>query len=212
MIGIIDYNAGNLTSVQAAFRSIGAEFRVVRNPDELGGFDRIVVPGVGEARAAMEYLNRTGMGDAIREFARTGKPFLGICLGSQIILDRSEERDTPCLGIIPGLCRSFLATYRERAIPERSFKIPHIGWNRVDGIPEDGPGRRLFDGIGGGKSFYFDHGYYNDPVDPGAVYGVSDHGIEFPAVIGKDNVTAAQFHPEKSGVYGLRMLANFADL
>ncbi|NCN05838.1 MAG: imidazole glycerol phosphate synthase subunit HisH [Spirochaetales bacterium] len=208
-IGLIDYDAGNLTSVVAALRHLGADYQVVTDPKAFPSLDKIIVPGVGEARSAMEHLDRTGLGQAIIEFASRGKPFLGICLGSQIILDYSEERQTPGLGIVPGRCKSFLTEYRRQNLPDKEFKIPHIGWNQVRVIPGDGIGTRLFDGIPDGRSFYFDHGYYNVPAESQWVIGQTDHGITFPAAFGKDNLAAVQFHPEKSGIYGLRLFDNF---
>ncbi len=207
MIGVLDYNAGNLTSVQSALHYCKAKFTILSRPEDFLHIDRLIVPGVGEARAAMEYLQNNGLDQAIMEFCQTGKPFLGICLGSQIILDFSQERDTSCLGLMPGTCKSFSLTYGEKGISPRDFKVPHIGWNQVS-WPE-GKEDYLFQGIPHGRSFYFDHGYYNSPLSKDHVLGTSDHGISFPAVIGFENIRAVQFHPEKSGAYGLRLLGNF---
>ena len=211
-VGILDYHAGNLTSVVAAIRHLQSDFRVITHPDQMHTIDKLIVPGVGEAKSAMDYLSASGLGQAIKDFVQTGKPCLGICLGSQIILDYSEERDTKALGLIPGVCRSLLQEHRNQGIPERSLKIPHIGWNQVYRVPAQGPGAKLFAGIPEGRSFYFDHSYVNHPNHPDHILGVTSHGVEFAAALGKDNLVAVQFHPEKSGVYGLRLLKNFLNV
>ncbi|RPJ08576.1 MAG: imidazole glycerol phosphate synthase subunit HisH [Spirochaetaceae bacterium] len=193
---VVDYKAGNLRSVQTALEFLKADFIVTADPDVVAGADKLIFPGVGEARAAMSVLEETGLGKAIQEFHKTGKPLLGICLGSQIILESSEESDTLCLGLIPGKARLFPST--------PGFKIPHMGWNQVSPVRE----HEVMKGVPTNASFYFVHSYYPEP-GPDAVLAKSEYMISFPAALAKDNLVAFQFHPEKSGKYGLALLENF---
>jgi len=198
MIAVVDYDAGNLRSVETALRHLGARFVVTADPAVVRGAERVIVPGVGDAAAAMGRLDRSGLSDALREFARSGGPLLGICLGSQIVLDRSDENNAQCLGIIPGEAVAF----DER--PGR--KVPHMGWNTL--IPRaDHP---LFAGIAPETSFYFVHSYVPRPAEVRDCLALTEYQEEFCSVVGRDNVIATQFHPEKSGEPGLRMLQNFA--
>ncbi|MEX2445364.1 MAG: imidazole glycerol phosphate synthase subunit HisH [Alkalispirochaeta sp.] len=199
MIAVIDYDAGNLRSVETALRYVGAPFVVTADPERLRTADRVIVPGVGDAAAAMDRLNSLCMSDALREFARSGRPFLGICLGSQIVLDRSQENNARCLGIVPGEAVAF----DER--PGR--KVPHMGWNTLQ------PRRThpLFAGIEPETSFYFVHSYVPRPDQERDCLAVTDYEETFCSVVGRDNVVATQFHPEKSGEPGLRMLQNFVE-
>lgn len=197
MTVVVDYEAGNLRSVETALRHLGAAFRISASPEDVVTADRVIVPGVGDARAAMERLDEARLSDAIRSAATAGRPLLGICLGSQIVLDRSEENDARCLGLISGVARAF------ELRPGR--KIPHMGWNTVE-PRSDHP---LFRGISRETSFYFVHSYYPEPRDSDACLATCDYDGEFCAVLGRDTVVATQFHPEKSGEPGLRMLDNF---
>lgn len=197
-IGLIDYKAGNRKSVENALKYLRVAFRVVERPEELSLVDKIIFPGVGEARAAMEVLAERGLDQGLREAAGSGVPLLGICIGCQLFLDRSEERDAVCLGIVAGTTRRFPASI--------GLKIPQIGWNQVFHRGR----HRLFEGIPDGGSFYFDHSYYPDPADHGMEVGQTEYGLSFASAYARDNVVAVQFHPEKSGPYGLRLLANFA--
>jgi imidazole glycerol-phosphate synthase subunit HisH len=198
-IGVVDYEAGNLKSVVTALRQVNLDFFVSDNPKELLRADKLIFPGVGEARAAMDVLTAKGIGDAILEFTGSGKPFLGICIGYQILFDMSEERDTPCLGIIPGKVRRF---------PRKAgFKVPHMGWNEVETRKGDNP---LFRNIPPKSSFYFVHSYYPEPAADEDIAGDTDYIISFAACYQRENVTAVQFHPEKSGEVGLQFLTNFA--
>jgi glutamine amidotransferase len=194
---VVDYSAGNLRSVETALQHLEVRYRVSSSPEEVAAAERLIVPGVGEARAAMEQLSATGLDRAIDEFRRAGRPLLGICLGCQIIFDRSAERSTRCLG--------FLAGTVERFTPEPGRKVPHMGWNRVF--------RRrphpLFDGIADGAFFYFVHSYYPQPAKAEVVIGECEYGPRFAAAVARDNLAACQFHPEKSAENGLRLLANF---
>ncbi len=194
---VIDYGAGNLRSVENALTFLGASYSVVTSAEDLPAAGRIIFPGVGEAASSMKRLAETRLGRELIEFAVSGKPFLGICLGSQIILDRSEESDTPCLGILEGSARAFRRG--------TGLKVPHMGWNSVR-IVRDDP---IFRGIPQGTDFYFVHSYYPVPADPACTLAECDYGVRFSAGLKKDNVYAFQFHPEKSGPCGLRLLANF---
>lgn len=197
MIAIVDYDAGNLRSVETAFAHLGVPFCVVRSGEELSRADQVVIPGVGDAGSAIVTLRERGFGDAIPAFLDTGKPVLGICLGSQIILDRSQEGSVECLGLIPG------ATV---ALPrEPGLKIPHMGWNTIKHTSS----HPIFSEIHQDSSFYFVHSYVPSPRDRESVLAECVYGTTFCAVVGRDNLVATQFHPEKSGVAGLRMLRNF---
>ncbi len=203
MIALIDYDAGNLRSVETALRFLGAEYEVTSNPDTLASFDKVIFPGVGEARHAMGVLASRGLDQALREFASSGKPLFGICLGCQILQDHSEERDVELLGIIPGNVKLFPAA--------AGLKVPQIGWNTV--VHDNS---QLFRDIPQNSSFYFVHSYYlSVQLDDGGsspwVCGRSEYGLEFAAAIHRENVWATQFHPEKSGEKGLALLRNFTE-
>jgi glutamine amidotransferase len=196
-IGVIDYGAGNLRSIETALRHLGADFFISSNPEDFKEASRLVFPGVGEAAAAMSVLEETGLGQAIREFFGTGKPILGICLGCQIVFTHSEERNTPCLGLIRGRVVRFPR--------RRGFKVPHMGWNQV----EQRGRHPVFEGIPECSSFYFVHSYYPVPEDVGHSIGETEYGLTFTSAVCKENLLAVQFHPEKSGEKGLRLLSNF---
>lgn len=197
MIGIVDYEAGNLKSVETAMKHLGADFVISNDPEVLLKADRMIFPGVGEAHASMDVLNKTGLGEAVKEFALSGKPLLGICLGCQIFFDHSEERDTNCLGIIPGTIKEFPS--------DMGLKVPHMGWNQVRHQNR----HPVFAGIEEDSSFYFVHSYYPSPSEIGDEVGRTEYGFEFSSAASRDNVVATQFHPEKSGEIGLRLLKNF---
>jgi glutamine amidotransferase len=203
MIAIIDYKAGNLTSVARAVTHLGFACAVTHEIDAIRRAQRIIFPGVGAAGAAMASLNDLGLVDVLREHAAAGTPLLGICIGSQVILDYSEENDTRCLGLIRGRVKAFPAGLTDAG--GRPLKIPHMGWNRI---------RRTSDhpflaGIGPEDEFYFVHSYYPVPDEPAAVLATAEHGVSFAAVIAQGHLVATQFHLEKSGRPGLRMLQNF---
>lgn len=197
MIGVVDYEAGNLRSVETALERLGASFRIVAAGRELSEIDRLIIPGVGDANYCMGVLRHRGLEEGITEFFRSGKPMLGICLGSQVILDSSEERDAQCLALIPGKAVRFPRDLGE--------KVPHMGWNEVSPTRE----HWLFHGIPEATAFYFVHSYYPQPYAEEAVIATSEYGITFPAVLERENLVATQFHPEKSGEFGLQMLSNF---
>lgn len=200
MTAIIDYRAGNLTSVRLALEHIGEQCEITGDPSRILSAHRVIFPGVGAAGEAMRNLAELGLTDVIRQVARSGKPFLGICLGTQIILDYSEEDGgTECLGLLPGVVKRF-------APVDPSCKIPHMGWNAVRIIKP----HPLFEGIEDESEFYFVHSYYPAPSDSGCVFGVTEYAdVEFASVIGQGNIFATQFHPERSGRIGLRLLSNF---
>jgi glutamine amidotransferase len=194
---VIDYGAGNLKSVENALRHLGAAYRITARPGDLDGADGLIFPGVGEAASSMAELKRTGLDEAIRAFLASGRKFLGICLGCQVIFERSEEHDTDCLGLLPGTVRRFPAG--------KGLKVPHMGWNQVR-FTKPHP---LFAGIPQGASFYFVHSYYPVPSDPGLVAGETEYGAAFASCVAAGNLIAFQFHLEKSGPLGLRLLSNF---
>ncbi len=196
-IGVVDYRAGNLKSVETALRYLDFRFIISQEPEKILKTDRLIFPGVGEAGSAMNVLERTGLGEAIEDFARSGKLILGICLGCQIILDRSEESNTRCLGLIGGIAKMFPL--------DSGLKIPHMGWNRVFGRQE----HFLFKDIPAGASFYFVHSYYPLPNLKETEIAYTEYGLRFSSALAHENITAVQFHPEKSGQYGLLLLKNF---
>jgi glutamine amidotransferase len=200
MIAIVDYEAGNLTSVARAIAHLGFECRVTHDPGAIRGAERIIFPGVGAAGAAMAGLRRTGLDRVLTEACAAGTPMLGICLGTQVILGWSEENDTVCLGIVPGNVLRFRPAGEAGGAP----KIPHMGWNRIQ-VTRPHP---VFAGLSPDDEFYFVHSYYPVP-DPETVLATTDYGTTFASVIGRRNLVATQFHLEKSGRPGLRMLRNF---
>ncbi len=199
MITIIDYNAGNLRSVKRACDAVGIESRLSSDPDQIAKAEKLIFPGVGAAQSAMHTLNHSGIGQALRTAHSRGIPILGICLGTQIILDGSDEGDTPALGLIPGRTRRF-------QLQDATLKIPHMGWNQVN-VAQPHP---LLAGIDPGDEFYFVHSYFPAPASATHVYATTDYGGAFPSALGRDNLFATQFHPEKSGRLGLALLARFA--
>ena len=196
---IVDYDAGNLRSVQRACREVGLEAAICADPELLRRAQRVIFPGVGAAGSAMRSLIGRGLDEALREVIDLGTPVLGICLGLQISLDYSEENDTHTLGLIAGSVRRFKFDRPE-------LKVPHMGWNEVRPVRK----HPVLDGIEPGDEFYFVHGYYPVPEDPQCVLAETDYEQVFASAIGKNNYVATQFHPEKSGRVGLRLLSNFA--
>jgi glutamine amidotransferase len=198
MVVIIDYQAGNLTSVVRSFKVLGVEGEVTQDPDAVARAERIVFPGVGAAGRAMAILKELKLDQALKKAFDKGVPILGICLGAQVILEFSDENDnTPCLGLIPG---------RTRALPRQpGLKIPHMGWNTVSFLRQ----HPISQGLPESAEYYFVHSYYPSPAQENMVLGVTEHGITFPSVMGQRNLVATQFHPEKSGRFGLQLLKNF---
>jgi len=201
MITIIDYKAGNLTSVKLAFECLGVEAHITHDAASILAAERVVFPGVGAAGAAMAYLNTTGLGEAIKAAIVQGAPFLGICFGMQLLFEFSaEDGGVPCLDVIPGQVKRFNPV-------QARYKIPHMGWNSVK-IVKPHP---LLAGIEDESEFYFVHSYYPAPAQQDYIFGQTDYAeINFASIAGKNNFLATQFHPEKSGRIGLKLLQNFS--
>jgi len=215
MTGIVDYNAGNIKSVERALLSLGAEYVRSKNPKDLENCDRLIFPGVGEAAYAMEQLKKTGFDSFLKDWTAANKRLLGICLGSQIIFEHSEEGDVECLGILKGSIRHFKNVWKDledfsqsTASPMQavSLKVPHMGWNN---LAFANGGCHLFEGVDENSDFYFVHSYLIQPSDETIVKAYADYGCRVPACVESGSVTAFQFHPEKSGEAGLRLLKNF---
>ncbi len=200
MIAIVDYRAGNLTSVRLAFEALRTPAIVARSPAALLSAERVVFPGVGAAGAAMANLRRLGLAEPLRETALRGTPFLGICLGAQILFDFLEEDGgVPGLGLLPGAVKKFTPA-------DRRDKVPQIGWNAVRWQRP----HPLCAGIESGSEFYFVHSYYIAPGRPEDALGIADYaGVNFAAMAARGNLAAVQFHPEKSGRIGMQLLENF---
>lgn len=205
MIHIIDYEAGNLASVERAVKRLGFRCKITQKAKELLEAERIIFPGVGAAGRAMANLKRWGLDDALKEAFYMGKPILGICLGAQIVLEESEEDETRCLGLIPGTVRRF--PHPLIALDGQRLKIPHMGWNSVTFTKR----HPVIDGVPNDSEFYFVHTYYPAPVSEEYVLGKTEYGIAFASVIAHKNFVASQFHLEKSGKLGLRILKNFCE-
>lgn len=203
MISIIDYDAGNLSSVARAVTYLGFTCQVTNDSAQIDGSERIIFPGVGAAGSAMQSLKRLRLDDIIASQFRKGKPVLGICLGTQIIMGYSDENHVACLGLVDGAVQAFPANIRSQA-GER-LKIPHMGWNRIH---RQSP-HPLLEGIDPDTEFYFVHSYYPKPVHAAHIIATTHYGIPFASVIAYKNLVATQFHPEKSGQPGLAILKNF---
>ncbi|MCF7845617.1 MAG: imidazole glycerol phosphate synthase subunit HisH [Candidatus Peribacteraceae bacterium] len=213
MIALVDYCAGNLRSVKRALDFLNLQNEVTKDPKKVRAADAIIVPGVGAAGAAMRELDQVGLTEVLREEIPK-KPFLGICLGLQILFEKSAEDNAECLGIFKGSVEKFSSA---------DIKVPHIGWNPVD-FPSTsshsaGSGRagqaktpQIMEGIKSGTPLYFVHSYFSKPKNPEIVKATTTHGETFPAVLNRDKIWAVQFHPEKSGEAGLKILDNFAKL
>lgn len=228
MVGIVDYNAGNIKSVERALGFLKAEYVLSKNPADLEKCDRLIFPGVGEAKYAMEQLKLTGFDSFLRDWAQASKPLMGICLGSQIIFEHSEEGDVDCLGLLKGTIRHFESVWGEIPVSEhgndkslehgndntlslsglsrQSLKVPHMGWNNLEYASGSSP---LFNGVDAKSDFYFVHSYLIQPSDQSIVKAWADYGCKVPACVSQGSITAFQFHPEKSGRAGLRILENF---
>ncbi len=201
MIALIDYNMGNLFSVTQAFKYCGETPRIVTDAAELMKFDAAVLPGVGNFGEGMLRLRESGLAEKVIEFAGTGRPLLGICLGMQMLLGESDEAPGATgLNLIPGKVRRF---------PEMGLKVPQIGWNDVAFKKESVP---LLAGLEDKSFFYFVHSYYVCPDDAGAVIGETEYGVRYASIIGRDNIYGCQFHPEKSQNCGLQIVKNFITL
>jgi len=200
MIAIIDYRAGNLTSVKLACDTIGVEAEITDAPDRILAAERVIFPGVGAAGACMRNLRELGLIEPIREVVRRGTPFLGICVGTQIALEHSDEDGgVDCIGLLPGNVVRFQ--------PSSPYdKVPQMGWNAV---ARKAP-HPIWDGIEDGSEFYFVHSYYPAPADPELMIGETEYAdVRFASALARASLVATQFHPEKSGRVGLRLLENF---
>ncbi|MGH2464866.1 MAG: imidazole glycerol phosphate synthase subunit HisH [Candidatus Limnocylindrales bacterium] len=197
-VAIADYGAGNLVSIGRAIEVVGAVPLVIRDAEALRGADALVVPGVGAAGPAMERLRRRGLVEPIRDWVRSGRLYLGICLGLQLLFDGSDEDGAATLGLLAG----------RTVLLEDAPSLPHIGWNRVDLLAA----HALFAGIDPGAAFYFVHSYVARPLDHDVVVAEAEHGRLFPAAIAQDSLLGVQFHPERSGADGLRLLRNFVGI
>ena len=199
MIAILDYGAGNLRSVAKALEAVGARPVLTDDPAVFANADGLVVPGQGSAVDAMKNLERLGLVEPLKQYVASGRPFLGVCLGEQIIFESSEEgQGVTCLGLVPGTVRRLPG----------GQKVPQIGWNTVK-LRTPHP---LLDGVPDESYFYFVHSFYVDPTDPADIVGETDYGVTFASIVGRGNVFATQFHPEKSAGIGLRIYRNFARL
>ncbi|MCL5095957.1 MAG: imidazole glycerol phosphate synthase subunit HisH [Candidatus Omnitrophica bacterium] len=203
MIALIDYGSGNRRSVEKALSHVGADVRIITRPEELRDAAATVLPGVGAFDDCVQALQKQQLLDGLKEFILSGRPFLGICVGYQVLFERSEEFNSraPGLGHFAGRVARFAS--------RPGIKIPQIGWNQVEIVRPDCP---LFKGISDGGYFYFVHSYFPQPVDAAITATRTTYGEPFASSVWKDNVYATQFHPEKSQTLGLRLLKNFVEL
>ena len=200
MAVIVDYDAGNLRSVQRACAEVGLEATISDDPRVVRAADRVIFPGVGAAGSAMRSIRKSGVDVALREALNAGTPILGICLGLQISLDHSEENDTETLGFLHGKVKRF-------RLSDPRLKVPHMGWNEVTAVRP----HALLEGLEAGDEFYFVHAYFPSPSELSDVYATASYEGDFCCAAGRDNYFGTQFHPEKSGRVGLRLLSCFKD-
>lgn len=197
MIAIIDYGAGNLTSVERAVKYLGYDGKITADPQTILDAEKVIFPGVGAARATMDNLKTAGLVDVMWKVYESGKPMLGICIGIQILFNHSEEEDTDCLSILPGVVKKYE--------PTPTLKVPQIGWNEV----YQTQAHPIFQDVPNPAHFYFVNSYYPIPQHNSYIVGQTTYGVEFSSVVAYQNLIAMQFHLEKSGRIGLRMLDNF---
>ena len=199
MITIIDYQSGNLRSVQRACEHIGMQAVITADPAQIANAERLIFPGVGRAAQAMSVFRERKLEAPLKAAIQAGTPVLAICVGAQLILDASEEDDVQGLGLIPGQSKRF-------CLQDQRLKIPHMGWNEVEVIRP----HPLLEHLTPGDAFYYAHAYYPVPAEAHYEFATSSHGHSFCAALGLDNLFATQFHPEKSGTVGLGLLSLFA--
>ena len=204
MIAIIDYKAGNLRSVERALNHLDQPCAITADPETILAADRVVFPGVGAAGSAMANLRSSQLDEVLRQVIDRGTPFLGICIGFQLLFEASGEDDATCLGVLPGQVVRFPEGHTD-PLTNQPLKIPHMGWSHVDFVQN----HPLFEGISEGSEFYFVHSYYPEVGDESIISARADYGIRFACGVIRDNVAAFQFHPEKSGRPGLKLLENF---
>lgn len=205
MIAIVDYGMGNLRSVQKAFEKVGVAAEITDDFQVIENAEGVVLPGVGAFKDCYDGLVSRGLDNLMKDIAVSGRPFLGICVGLQLLFDYGEEgAGSPGLGILPGKVVRF-ADARETGL-----KVPHMGWNQLN--PVEGRNLALFEGVSPNPYAYFVHSYYAVPEDDGVVLARCTYGIEYPAMVGRGNLFAVQFHPEKSQADGIQMLRNFGRL
>ena len=193
---VIDYGAGNLRSVEKALVSLGYEARVTSEPRDVERAAAVILPGVGAAGQIMGSLRGLGLDEAVVDYIASGRPFLGVCMGMQVLFDKSEEDGgQACLGVLRGRVRKL----------KTDLKVPHMGWNSVSQKGQ----HPMWAGVPDESYFYFLHSYYPNPEDESSVIGETEYGVTFASVLARDNIVATQFHPEKSGATGLRMYGNF---
>jgi imidazole glycerol-phosphate synthase subunit HisH len=203
VIAILDYRAGNLASVERALKHLGVPCEITDSRHKIESAERIIFPGVGAAGKSMENLQELGLDTLLRQRLDAGVPILGICVGLQVLFEYSEENDTKCLGVLPGTVRRFP---EDLSLGDGTLlKIPHMGWNEVRFIKE----HPVFHGIPKDSAFYFVHSYYPDPGNESLAAGLTDYGLTFCSAVATGNLVATQFHPEKSGPPGLKILSNF---
>lgn len=203
MIALLDYGSGNLRSVHKSLLKVGADVRLVQHPGEIGDARGLVLPGVGAFDDCINALRKQELLEASREFIRTGKPFLGICVGYQALFEKSEEFNSCAAGL--GVFQGSVVRFAEKP----GLKIPQIGWNQLEIV---NPGCPLYRGIQSGSYVYFVHSFYPQPADQSIVATLTDYGDSFASSVWRDNVFATQFHPEKSQRVGLQLLKNFVEL
>lgn len=217
-IVIVDYGMGNLRSVSKALEAVGARIKVSNDPKAVSGADKLVVPGVGAFKDAMRELRVRRLTEPIKNFVKSGRPFLGLCLGLQLIFSESEEGSrNKGLDLIKGRVLRFPRKPLTLREGEDALKIPHMGWNQINVERKAQSEKRktecpLLKGIPDGSYMYFVHSYYAEPDDDGCVAAWTDYGIEFPSVVWSKNIYATQFHPEKSQKLGLKILKNYVTL
>jgi imidazole glycerol-phosphate synthase subunit HisH len=195
MIALVDYGLGNLASVQNAFAGIGTPVERTADPEVIRRADGVVLPGVGAASAGMDRLRARGLDRVVVDVARSGRPLLGLCLGMQLLFERSEEGGSACLGLLPGTVR----------LMRVDLKVPHIGWNQVRTSPETA----LWQGLPADPYFYFVHSYICVPLQPALIAGETEYGETFCSAVASGPIWGVQFHPERSGGSGLQLLRNF---